>query len=316
MAAIVAAVPAAGLAPATLHAAPKPKLSIGALRRDGILVPFASYDGHWKISWPLDAGRTSIPISLDDVPAKWWGAGGRNGWQAWLAGGSTTAQHLALLRPIVFRAFCSTLLGVATDYHGEPADPRAPTVPKDGMAVAGDVVPLPIDTVAPDSPDARRISAGMVKAFDFAEDLAADAFTHWKHPLSPEERHRYPITLEAMYRAREPEGDDPYEIAYVEAVRKFPPAPEDKGCGLITYEYGWVTTRRGEDPKYRLAGRVTYCDREGVSFMQPFGRLRLDGDTYWVYQLSSWRDEIYGITRVAADRQVPVVLVSGGACPQ
>ena len=50
-----------------------------------------------------------------------------------------------------------------------------------------------------------------------------------------------------------------------------------------------------------LGARVTYCDRAEVTFMLPLGRLHVDKDIYWVYQLSSWRDELYGIARVSDD---------------
>ena len=59
-----------------------------------------------------------------------------------------------------------------------------------------------------------------------------------------------------------------------------------------------------------------YCDRAGVSFMQPFGRLVLDDDVYWVYQMSSWRDEAYTVSRVRPDDVAPSVVAFGGGCPR
>ena len=62
-------------------------------------------------------------------------------------------------------------------------------------------------------------------------------------------------------------------MSYVEAVRRFPAGPDDKGCGLITWVRGWVIERVGQDPDIHVTARVTYCDREGVSFMLPLGQL-------------------------------------------
>jgi hypothetical protein len=65
-----------------------------------------------------------------------------------------------------------------------------------------------------------------------------------------------------------------------------------------------------------IGARVTYCDRSDVSFMLPFGRLTIDNDIYWVYQVSSWRDEVYSVARVRPEAVVPVVAVAGGGCPK
>ena len=48
--------------------------------------------------------------------------------------------------------------------------------------------------------------------------------------------------------------------------------------------------------------------------MQPFGRLHLDDEVFWVYQLSSWRDEVYVVTRDRPKEGKPVIAVSGGMC--
>jgi len=39
-------------------------------------------------------------------------------------------------------------------------------------------------------------------------------------------------------------------------------------------------------------------------------------DSYWIYQMSSWRDEVYSVSRVSQDGVRPVVAVSGGSCPR
>jgi hypothetical protein len=86
--------------------------------------------------------------------------------------------------------------------------------------------------------------------------------------------------------------------------------------------HGWVTEVPGKTPVIDIRARVTYCDREDVPFIQPFGRFvaRDAGgrvqDVFWVYQLSSWRNEFYSVARVTKDGVRPVVGVSGGGCPK
>ena len=61
------------------------------LRRDGILLPFAAFDGkRWSHPWPAAqrAGDLMVPISLSAVPKSWWGpTPPLHEWQALLPGG-------------------------------------------------------------------------------------------------------------------------------------------------------------------------------------------------------------------------------------
>jgi hypothetical protein len=299
---------------ALLPAAPKLTFSLGVLRRDGILIPFASFNGHdWSTPWPTSDTGVSLPIGLQDVPKSWWGPTGP---AVMVADGSR--RPLRLEKPAQVRVFCGGRVGLATDYTGgEPVDPREPTVAKDALAIAGDVTVAPINMISLYTPDAARLVAAMTKEFNAQEKIAATQFTNWVHPYDAAERALVPIELEAFYRTREktPRHGE-WVLSYVEAIRRFPATPHEQGCGLITWVRGWVIERPGQTPDLHLTARVTYCDREGVAFMQPFGEISLDGENYWIYQMSSWRDEIYAIVRVRPDEVRPIVNVFGGGCPK
>src|SRR5436309_2759936 len=122
--------------------------ALGVLRRDGVLVPFASYSGRaWSAEWPRPDSNPILPIGLGDIPRRWWGAPGPEApWTAWLVDG--TSRPLALRRPEHPRVFCAAQLGVRTDYTGGAFDPRDPTVGKDGLAIAGDAKMLPVIQVS------------------------------------------------------------------------------------------------------------------------------------------------------------------------
>jgi hypothetical protein len=288
---------------------------LGVLRRDGVLVPFASFNGRgWSADWP-GVDSPELPISLDSVPKRWWGAPGpATPWTAHLLDG--TSRPLALKKPAHLRIFCNTHLGIQTDYEGGAFDPRDPTIAKDGLAVAGDVPLLPVVQVSIHAPDADRIVKAITDEFNKEEKDAADRFTMWAHPFGEASRKSYPIELEAFYRARESTPSGAWVTNYIEAVRRFPAQIGDNDCGLITFVRGWVLEREGKDPVIDLGARITYCDRADVSFMQPFGRLIIDREPYWVYQISSWRDEIYGVSRVTPAQVRPVIAVAGGGCPK
>ena len=289
---------------------------LGVLRRDGVLIPFASYNGRaWSADWPGSDTSAVLPIGLSDVPRRWWGAPGPAApWTAWFVDG--TSRPLTLEKPEQVQVFCGAHLGIATDYRGRDFDLRDPTVPKDALAIAGEAKLLPIVPVSLLSQDAPRLVEAITDDFNREEEAAAGRFTNWRHPYSAEARRAFPIELEAFYRVHDttPSGD--WVTNYVEAVRRFPAGPSDNDCGLITFVRGWVLQREGRKPVIDLGARITYCDRADVSFMQPFGRLLIDREPYWVYQVSSWRDEIYGVSRVRPDEVRPVMAVSGGGCPK
>jgi hypothetical protein len=290
-----------------------PHLTLGVLRADGLMIPFASYDGAWSVPWPTSLRYQPIPIGLSDVDDKWWGAAGPHAvWKAVLQDGTTRPLTLQRLHQV--RVFCTSRLGVQTDYRGAPPSPQDPTVAKDGLATAGDVTVLPIEHVAKGSADWNAMAAAIVDDFNDAERIAANSFIRWKHPFKPEQRRTYPIQLETFYRSDERTKRGSWRVSYIEAVRNFPARPQDKGCGLITYAYGWVIERAGTSPRIALRARTTYCDRDGVSFIQPFGRVLLRDEVYWVSQMSSWRDEVYTVMRIRPDGVEPALIADGGAC--
>lgn len=300
--------------------------SLAVLRRDGILIPFATYTGRWQVAWPGSDNKVPLPISLADIPKTWWGPLSPTApWKAWLT--DETTRPVTLQKPVHVPIFCGAHLAIATDYRGAvSAEDRGPTVPKDGLATAGDVTILPITQISVNAPDATRMIAAITEKFNEEEQLAVKNFINWYHPYGPFARSRFPITLEAFYRAVDGPPGAQFRTNYIEAVRRFPAGSFDEGCGLITFVRGWVTELPNKEPVINLGARVTYCDRADVSFMQPFGRIQVPRaggrgraagpDAYWVYQTSSWRDEFYSVARVTAEEVRPVLVVAGGGCPK
>lgn len=313
---LAAALLLAALAATGAWAAERRKFTLAALRRDGVMIPFASFDGrNWGLHWPDSDTAAPLPISRDDIPKKWWGPQGPDAtWTAWLAGGET--RPLTLGKPVHAKVFCSGHPAIATDYRGGPIDMREPTVAKDGLAIAGDASLQEIVKVSLFSGDAKRMVEVITSEFNLQEKLAAEHFTSWSHPYWTEERKRYPIELEAYYRTIDTTPRGTWRTTFVEAIRRFPPRPSDEGCGLITFVRGWVTEQDGKKPIVNIGARVTYCDRAEVAFMLPFGRMLVDNEVYWVYQTSSWRSEAYTVSRVRPDGVRPVVMVAGGNCPK
>jgi hypothetical protein len=294
------------------------KFSLAVLRVDGLMIPFASYNGRsWSVAWP-GAANVPLPISLTDIPKAWWGDVSPTApWTAWLP--EDEKRSLKLEKPVHVPIFCGAHLALATDYRGAPPSEPAPTVAKDGLATAGDVTLLPVTQVSTMSADAGRVVRAITAKFDEEEELAASHFTEWRHPFSPAMRSERAIELERYYRATDVGKSGPFRTSYIEAVRRYPALRGDQGCGLVTFARGWITEfDNGKTPIINIGVRITYCDRADVQFFQPFGRIVMPGskNVFWIYQLSSWRDEFYNVASVTADGVKPVVAVAGGGCPK
>jgi hypothetical protein len=54
--------------------------------------------------------------------------------------------------------------------------------------------------------------------------------------------------------------------------------------------------------KPQLKVVVTYCDRENVSYMLPFGQIRLRDRTHWVFQMSGQDHEWYAVAELTPGR--------------
>jgi hypothetical protein len=276
--------------------------ALAVLRRDGVLFPFASFNrDSWRVTWPVHlVPYLEIPATQEAIPKDWWGTRLPDQWRAHLTTGDEVS--LEVKAPEVFQSFCGPRLGVRTTYRPrEPIPPvRVDPFPKDGLAISGGVPLEAIESVSSTSPDWPMMMDSLVGHFNRVEDETLKKVQQragWRHPIPVEMRRAARIRLESWYRS--PSGEPGWTISYVEAVRQYPPGPEDKGCGLETLVSGWMHHRDGKLMEgTELHGKVTYCDRVGATYMLPFGRIRPKDQTYWVFQLSGWESEWYEVVSV------------------
>ena len=305
--------PAQDLPPPPPDAAERGALAI--LRRDGILFPFASFNrDSWRITWPIGLGTLEQPVTIRAVPEGWWGTRTPELWRAFLPSGEIRA--LELRAPVLYLTFCSRLLGLRTDYSSAFALPPVPAdpFPKDAVAVSGYARIEPIESVPETSAEWKPLETALQDAFDRAEESKLGAIrghASWRHPLDRDQRRRMRVRLESWYRS--PGADPGSTVSYVEAVRQYPPAPEDKGCGLETLVSGWIHHVKGElKQTSQLSAKITYCDRVGVTYMLPLGRIRPRDHSYWIFQLSGWDEEWYEVAKIESGRVRHVIEVLAG----
>jgi hypothetical protein len=288
---------------------------LGVLRRDGIMLPFAAFQGNdWSKPWPVPTMTMEVPVTLNAIPNGWWGGQPHARWSAVLAGGAIVP--LELKTPIVLPVCEQRRLGIRTGYS---SDEPAPAIvvqpyPKDGLAVTPGVRVDPVEIVRPDDPERARFTLALGEAIADAEEKTIRGLrrkTEFDHPIDPAVRSKVVAQLEAWYRA--PMDAHGWTLSWIEAAKSYPPGPEDEGCGLETLITGWVQQNAIEKgPRADLMARVTYCDREGATYMLPFGIVRTRARQHWVYQLSGIGQEWYQVMQVSPGRLRPVVEFFGG----
>ena len=288
--------------------------TVAVLRRDGIVSPFAVFDGkQWTTPWPSDLHSLDLPIDMNAIPQKWWGKSGPvSEMNAWVDGVNRGPIHLERSR--VLPLMCEPRVALVSDYRSTEAAPSSPEppFPKDGLAISGTQPVGRIEILSSDSPEWTPTATFLAAEFDSAENAAIEAFTAWKHPVPRAARRKLSVELEALYRA--PMDAPGWTAYYLEAVKRYPPGPEDDECGLVTSASGWMAVGPDGKRSAKLAAEVTYCDRRDVTYMLPLGLLTVDAKTFWAFQLSGYGREGYAIVRPTPKRLESHVKYSAGVC--
>lgn len=288
--------------------APRGAFGVGVLRSDGVIVPFAAFDGkRWTSAWPLPALDLTVPIDLRGVPSRWWGpTRALESWQAWTAGAT---QTLRIVQPDWVNVHCVRQIGLRSDYLPPAAAPprTEQPYPKDGLAVSP---PQPVERIAivpADSDQKRALIPAMHEAFNKAERLVED---HYGHPISKRAREGRVPDIEAVYAV----GDHP-RIYYVEASRRYRwlGQPVD-ACAAVAFGTGWFARDGDEVRSLNTAVDLLACNRAGASYMLPLGAMRLAGKLFWLAQFAGWDHERFVVVEVKPKTVQAVVNVWGGSC--
>ena len=305
--AAVAAVLALGGA---LLAAGPPRVIFGAgvLRRDGVIVPFAAFDGkRWSSGWPLPALELTIPIDLRGIPSKWWGpTRALDTWQAWTAGEPRTVH---VVQPDWVNVHCVRQIALRSDYVGPvPAPPRIEQpYPKDGLAVSP---PQPVERIAvvpAESQEARELIPFVQETFNKAERHVE---SQHGHPAPRRAREGRPPDIEAIYAF----GDHP-RIYYVEATRRYRLLGRSMDdCTAFAFGTMWFAREGVQVRELDSAVDLLACDRSGASYMLPFGAMRIAGKLYWLAQFSGFDHERYVVVEIKPRTVEAVLSVWGGSC--
>jgi hypothetical protein len=283
--------------------------TVGVLRRDAIVVPFAVYDGkHWESPWPKPREVVDVPIQVRGVPSRWWGkVGPVESWQAWIGG---TPRTIKVTQPDWYKAHCLKQLGLRTDYR--PAEPPPPPdtqpYPKDALVVAP-AHPIEPITTLPASVPPPAVDA----AFAEAEEKTVSEYVHegWTPPADKKIRAGVALKAEAIYAFGDPAVRRVY---YFEASKQYERgrAPQ---CPAVAFGGGFFVSEKN-GPLRKLTFNVDFfdCDRYGILYMLPFGAVQLNNHLYWLAQRSGWDDEWYQVIEIGDKTVEFPVRAWGGGC--
>jgi hypothetical protein len=302
----------AGIATAVLTtgagAPPPDRFTLGVLRRDGLVTPFATFDSkHWRNDWPKPLRHVDdVPVTLGSVPRWWWGRPGpRETWQASVGPGERAELHVTGAN--VYDAQCLQQIGLRTDYRpsAPPPGPGARPYPKDGLAVSPPYPVEPIEVL----PIPSVVPRGVADAFNKANakltiDTKGPAAVLRLVPLPP-------ITIEATYAS----GHDVSRLYYFEAIAHHNTADDPPLCESLSYGAGWFNVdARGQLRPISFEVAETSCDRAGLLYMLPLGVVRSGGRVFWIAQWSGWNFEQYNIVEIKPNGTEDVLRVPGGSC--
>jgi hypothetical protein len=289
---------------------PSATFTLGVLRRDAMVVPFAAYDGkRWENHWPPPGQGVDVPVNLRSVPGRWWGKSGPlEAWQVWADAAPPRLVHVR--QPDWLQTHCQKQVGLRTDYQPDqwPPGPEAQPYPKDGLAVSPPHPVEPIETLPSDSTEREVLADILRAAFAVREEGALARAQTDGAPVraSKKELEALPITIEALYAF----GTN-RRVYWVEAIREI---KKGNACAAIVFGAGWFVLDSGRLTRGEFDVSVVPCSREGLRYMLPLGVISLPRGQYWIAQWSGWDSEEYDVVEISARSFTPVLAVWGGGC--
>ncbi|HUF24747.1 MAG TPA: hypothetical protein VMN81_11500 [Vicinamibacterales bacterium] len=273
------------------------ELALGLIRADGILVPFAVFDGtSWLEAWP-EPGEPVAPDHMLAAVPSFWRKRQQQVPQAWHVAAERGAMvEVNVLSHVVFDEHCGHQVGLLTDLHPRRADAH------DKRLAADRAVPmiLPLDLSA---------SADRAGWQDLAQLLEAESAHHENTAIADWERdsgrtsqlepapRRQPLRIRTLYAHRDTDS----RIVYYEVERQYAkPISDSPGAEpSVLFVSGWIYQATGSAPStLNTVALITDPDFKGPVTMKPLGIVRAGGSALWVVQVHGYESEAVMLLRI------------------
>ncbi|HEY3380326.1 MAG TPA: hypothetical protein VGK32_01080 [Vicinamibacterales bacterium] len=302
---------------------PSHPLTVGVLRRDGVVVPFASHDGErWSHIWrePAVAMVREAAPALSDVPKPWWPtASPVLIWAAWPL--SERARIIAIEKATVISPWCVVQIGLQSTYKSAEAVPTAEErpFPKDGIAADGPAAVRPLTVLDPTTADWRIVTEALALPVLKSEtEHARHGGVRSKKASDQRERAGTRFTLEVLVRADAPVPG--LSLYYFEGTKRYVGPPltlwggEQRPCDRITFAKGWVHRLSDGTFASNVFVTSTDCTRAGLTNTLPLAALTVADKPFWIVQESDPIGERYKILDAADPKFSAVLETIGGWC--
>jgi hypothetical protein len=264
---------AAAVLPAFAQAVPSPRfITVGFLREDSVIIPFARFDGkQWRHGWrpPDGFGESIAAPRLEGIPRAWWAGGGPVlEWE--LTKPSGERGQLRVTDSIAYETSYGTNVGLQTNYVTPLG---AATSPFDHplWALAGVVasqrdVLRPVREISKGDPDFELISQRLPRIFSTVEANVWSKDAAWvrAQTAAPD--------LIAAHGALLP--DRRWLIAF---------RARHQVAGGSTFLRSWVSRQDGSAfNTLRLAANQSDGDGKGELGLIPLAWLDIGGRVFWI----------------------------------
>jgi hypothetical protein len=299
-----------------LGAEPPRSLTVGILREDAVLIPFATFDGKtWRNEWPVpaeDNRPARLPRLLADVPREWWG--GREPatrWEVLRANG--VPLRVAVTGVASFETHCQSNVGLATDFISRVrVHPHNSPPPYAGIAATTPNVLTAVADVAKGSRDFQTINRLLPGLFARLEPEV------WKDTrgseFEPMLNGPLPVPqLVSVHASPLPSGT---ELFTFHARRDLPRGVNGKRSERVTAIVGWLA-RRNTSPMALLDARGSQSDvdgKGGYDQLIPRAALTIGGRTFWVGNAAGYEWETYFVIEVGRGTPNSQVTAAAGGC--
>lgn len=296
-------------------------LTVGILRQDGVIAPFAQYANRkWTNPWhsrqPGD--QADEPDTIADLPKPWFQSFVKPSREWYLPSPSGELTTIKTSNAVQVCSHCQQVWGLLSNYPNPKQPEKNECVRNVGVVLSEKKQARAMKGITNAAADWKQMLTFLGPEFERAERAGISRMVseQYRAQLPPaEERARIPLSILNLYRSQL--SDDGHVLFYFETSKEYPKPREsnDAGCNNISLLGGWVI--RNAQGKLTLLDSqysATDCDMKEGGLTLPFAILQLDGKTFAIVEEDGYEGEGYTILEIQENRVRRVLETYAGSC--
>jgi hypothetical protein len=286
-------------------------LEISLLSSDGVLVPFAEFQGgKWLNPWPKAADSSAEePNALAGLSKPWFAQGRTPApvWYFWSRSGAL--QMLNASQTVQVHSHCQTEWGLLSDLPKELSTGNRYGI----LGVALDKK-FPIDPMVEvdrTSGEWDNLSSVIQSAFNREEEIKIAGLNSFLKPPPRAQRRGVSAKISYLYRGTTIAGKDLY---YFEALKEYkkPLPSNDQSCNNIFFK-GWMLGNSSPELKL-LDTQIGWTDCEQKEDRIPLASLKLGKRVFVITYDLGYEGESYSIFELSESGIHLLLETAGGSC--